>query len=52
MGHVVEAWRQFKGLADVRQVKLPNRKLPKHAFIHADGGVMSSHVSLILSRED
>ena len=52
MGHVVEAWRQFKGLADVRQVKLPNQKLPKHAFIHADGGVMSSHVSLILSRED
>jgi acetyl-CoA acetyltransferase len=46
MAHAVEAWRQFNGLAGVRQVKTP-----RHAFVHADGGVMSSHVSLILSRE-
>jgi acetyl-CoA acetyltransferase len=46
MAHAVEAWRQFNGLAGVRQVRTP-----RHAFVHADGGVMSSHVSLILSRE-
>lgn len=47
MAHTVEAYRQFMGRAGVRQVKTP-----RHAFIHADGGVMSSHVSLILSKED
>ncbi|PRY98474.1 acetyl-CoA acetyltransferase [Jezberella montanilacus] len=46
LAHTAEAWRQFNGLAGTRQVKSP-----KHAFIHADGGVMSSHVSLILARE-
>ena len=46
MAHSVEAYRQFQGQAGVRQVHAP-----EHAFIHADGGVMSSHVSLILSRE-
>lgn len=46
MAHSVEAYRQFQGQAGVRQVRSP-----RHAFIHADGGVMSSHVSLILSRE-
>ena len=46
MAHTVEAYRQFTGQAGVRQVKTPT-----HAYIHADGGVMSSHVSLILSRE-
>jgi acetyl-CoA acetyltransferase len=46
MAHSVEAYRQFQGQAGVRQVRPP-----RHAFIHADGGVMSSHVSLILSRE-
>ena len=46
MAHSVEAYRQFQGQAGVRQVRVP-----RHAFIHADGGVMSSHVSLILSRE-
>jgi acetyl-CoA acetyltransferase len=51
MAHVVEAWRQFNRMGDARQVELPNRETPAHAFIHADGGVMSSHVSLILSRE-
>lgn len=46
MAHAVEAWRQFAQQAGPRQVKTPT-----HAFIHADGGVMSSHVSLILSKE-
>jgi acetyl-CoA acetyltransferase len=47
MGHAVEAYRQLAGVAGERQVA-PRRR----AFIHADGGVLSSHVSLILSRED
>lgn len=46
MGHTVEAWRQMTGRAGARQIPTPT-----HAFIHADGGVMSSHVSLLLSRE-
>ena len=46
MAHTVEAWRQMTGQAGVRQITPPRR-----AFIHADGGVMSSHVSLLLSRE-
>ena len=47
MAHAVEAFRQLTGRAGARQVARP-----RHAFVHADGGVMSSHVSLILSRED
>lgn len=47
MAHVVEAWRQMSGLAGERQLARP----PQRAFIHADGGVMSSHVSLVLARE-
>jgi len=47
LAHTVEAWRQMTGQAGERQIQPPRR-----AFIHADGGVMSSHVSLILSRED
>ncbi len=46
MGHAVEAFRQMTGQAGARQVAKP-----RHVFIHADGGVMSSHVSLILSQE-
>lgn len=46
MAHAVEAWRQMLQHAGARQVSPP-----LHAFIHADGGVMSSHVSLLLSRE-
>jgi len=46
MAHAVEAWRQMTQQAGARQVPPP-----PHAFIHADGGVMSSHVSLLLSRE-
>lgn len=47
LAHAVEAWRQMAGQAGARQLARP-----RHAFIHADGGVMSSHVSLLLSRED
>lgn len=47
MAHAVEAWRQMAAQAGERQIRAPRR-----AFIHADGGVMSSHVSLILSREE
>ena len=47
MGHVVEAYRQMTGAAGARQ-QVP----PLRAFAHADGGVLSSHVSLILARGD
>jgi acetyl-CoA acetyltransferase len=46
MAHVAEAWLQMSGHAGDRQIKPP-----RNAFIHADGGVMSSHVSLLLRRE-
>lgn len=46
MAHAVETVLQLRGVANDRQV-------PKatHAFVHGDGGVMSSHVSLIFSRQ-
>lgn len=47
MAHAVEAFRQLASLAGERQ--LADRRC---AFVHADGGVMSSHVSLVLVRED
>ncbi len=47
MSHLAETWRQLAGRAGDRQVS------PRGcAFVHADGGVLSSHVSLIFSRED
>ena len=46
MAHAVEAVRQLGGRAGDRQAGRPN-----HALVHADGGVMSSHVCLVLSRE-
>lgn len=46
MAHAVEVFRQMTGQAGERQVA----RAPRHAFVHADGGVMSSHVSLILSQ--
>jgi acetyl-CoA acetyltransferase len=46
MGHAVEAFRQLAGRAGTRQVDRCTR-----AFVHADGGVLSSHVSLIFARE-
>ncbi len=45
LAHVVEAYRQMTDQAGTRQIDPP-----RHAFVHADGGVMSSHVSLILRR--
>lgn len=46
MGHAVEAVRQMRGQAGARQLA----RVPQRAFVHADGGVLSSHVSLILAR--
>ncbi|GHD03143.1 hypothetical protein GCM10007320_62930 [Pseudorhodoferax aquiterrae] len=46
MGHAVEAVRQMRGQAGGRQLA----RVPQRAFVHADGGVLSSHVSLILAR--
>lgn len=45
MAHAVEAWQQMAGLAGERQLARP----PRHAYFHGDGGVMSSHVGLVLS---
>jgi acetyl-CoA C-acetyltransferase len=46
LAHIVEACRQLRGEAGARQLREPDL-----AFIHGDGGVMSSHVSLVLRRE-
>lgn len=46
MAHAAEAFRQLAGRAGTRQAAARTR-----AFVHADGGVLSSHVSLILARE-
>ncbi|HYF18364.1 MAG TPA: thiolase family protein [Ramlibacter sp.] len=43
LAHAVEAYRQLAGKAGDRQLRRAGR-----AFVHADGGVMSSHVSLVL----
>lgn len=43
MAHFVEAWRQLAGQAGDRQAG--SRRC---ALVHADGGVLSSHVSLVL----
>ena len=45
MAHVAEAVRQLRGVAVDRTV--PDVST---AFVHADGGVMSAHVSMILER--
>ena len=47
MSHMAEAYRQLAGKAGDRQIAGRRR-----AFVHADGGVLSSHVSLILERFD
>lgn len=46
MAHIAEVWRQLTQQAGTRQVS-PRRC----AAVHADGGVMSAHVSLILTAE-
>lgn len=44
LSHVVEARSQMCGLAGERQLGKP----PQTALIHADGGVLSAHASLVL----
>lgn len=46
LAHVVEAWTQLAGVAGSRQIAPRQR-----ALVHADGGVLSAHVSLILQAE-
>lgn len=46
MAHVAEAWTQLAGRAGTRQVGAP-----RCALVHADGGVLSAHVSLVLQAE-
>lgn len=43
MAHIAEAFRQMTGQAGERQIARP-----RAALMHADGGVLSSHVSLVL----
>ena len=45
MAHLVEAFQQMTGRSDARQIAPPET-----ALAHADGGVLSSHVSLVLER--
>ena len=46
MAHLVEAVLQLSGNAGPRQIAER-----EWAYIHADGGVMSAHVGIILQRE-
>lgn len=46
LAHVAEAWTQLAGLAGGRQIAPRSR-----ALVHADGGVLSAHVSLVLQAE-
>lgn len=46
MAHLVESHRQMTGRAGERQIAEP----PALALLHGDGGVLSSHVSLVLER--
>ncbi len=48
MSHFVEAYRQLTGSAEGKSCKIQ----PTTAFVHADGGVMSAHVSVVLERTD
>ncbi len=43
MAHLAETVRQMRGQAAERQVAVPSL-----ALLHGDGGVLSSHVSLVL----
>lgn len=45
MAHLVETQLQMTGRAGDRQVRIP-----RLALLHGDGGVLSSHVSLVLER--
>ena len=47
MAHFVETVRQMAGEAELRQI--PSE--PSVGFVHGDGGVLSSHVSLLLRHD-
>ncbi|GAB3676395.1 thiolase family protein [Salinisphaera aquimarina] len=47
MAHIIEVARQIAGRADIRQLN----PAPRTGFVHGDGGILSAHVSLILSSE-
>ncbi|OFQ40398.1 thiolase family protein [Achromobacter xylosoxidans] len=47
MAHVAEAWTQLTGRAGSRQAGAP-----RCALVHADGGVLSAHVSLVLQAQE
>ncbi|CUJ96836.1 thiolase [Achromobacter sp. 2789STDY5608615] len=47
MAHVAEAWAQLAGRAGSRQIGAP-----RCALVHADGGVLSAHVSLVLQAQE
>ncbi|OMG93310.1 thiolase family protein [Achromobacter xylosoxidans] len=47
MAHVAEAWAQLAGRAGSRQLGAP-----RCALVHADGGVLSAHVSLVLQARE
>lgn len=47
LAHLVEACKQMLGQADNRQLT----KRPALSLVHADGGVMSSHISVVLRRD-
>lgn len=47
MAHVAEAWAQLADRAGSRQLGAP-----RCALVHADGGVLSAHVSLVLQARE
>lgn len=47
LAHVVEAYKQLTRTAQERQTPTPRQT----AFVHADGGILSAHVSLVLQAE-
>ena len=46
MAHMAEAWAQRTGRAGGRAIAGE----PAHAIYHGDGGVLSSHVTLVMER--
>lgn len=47
MGHIAEVTRQLQGRATGRQMATS----ADHGYVHADGGILSAHVGLVLSGE-
>lgn len=46
MAHLAECWAQMTGRAGARAIA----NQPAHAIYHGDGGVLSSHVTLVMER--